>query len=389
MGKWEMVRLGDVGNILTGNTPKTDDPKNYDSSDIPFYKPSDIQGNLITVLGDSENYISDYAREKARIAPANSVLVTCIGIVGKIGITTQESSFNQQINCVLPNPGVYNPQYLAYAIMTVNRHLNHIANAAVVPIINKSQFSDVRVPLPPLDVQKKIADVLDRATALIEKRKAQIAKLDLLIKSKFIDMFGDPAINPKGWEVSTLAGISAEKLSYGSGAAAVSYDDKVRYVRITDINDDGNLNHNIVSPSMYSEKYLLDDGDILFARSGATVGKTFKYTHKWGRCIYAGYLIKFTPNKTKVLPDYVFAYTKTDFYHKFIELSQRTVAQPNINARIYGGLEVCVPPIELQHQFADFVRQTEKSKVQMQQGLDKLELLYKSLMQKCFAGEMF
>lgn len=180
------------------------------------------------------------------------------------------------------------------------------------------------------------------------------------------------------WEISTIKEISKTKLEYGSGASAKDYDGNVRYIRITDISDDGKLNDNIASPSEYDIKYLLNDGDILFARSGATVGKTFRYRKSYGKAIYAGYLIRLIPDIIRVLPDYVFYFTKTPYYTDFIKTNSKTVAQPNINAKQYGELKIPLPPLDVQQKIADVLDKAsafiEKRKTQM----EKLDLLIKS-----------
>ena len=179
-------------------------------------------------------------------------------------------------------------------------------------------------------------------------------------------MFGDPITNEKNWKIATLKEVCLGKLSYGSGAAAVDYDGKTRYVRITDITDTGELSDDVKSPSVIDEKYLLHEGDILFARSGATVGKTLLYREKFGRSIYAGFLIRLIPNKHIVLPDYVFGFTKSAYYEEFVKKTQRAVGQPNINAQEYGDLKICVPPLELQSSFSSFLEQSDKSKFVVQ-----------------------
>ena len=100
-----MARLGELGEIITGNTPKTSEPENYASDDICFVKPSDISDGNITKITHSEFHISEHAREKARILPPGSVLVTCIGIIGKIAINSVECACNQQINAIVPDYG--------------------------------------------------------------------------------------------------------------------------------------------------------------------------------------------------------------------------------------------------------------------------------------------
>lgn len=145
-----------------------------------------------------------------------------------------------------------------------------------------------------------------------------------------------------------LRDLSLNKLEYGSGAAACDYDGNTRYVRITDIDNDGNLGSDIVSPNIVDEKYLLMDGDILFARTGATVGKTYLYQSKAGRCIYAGFLIRVVPNQELIRPSYLYYFTKSPQYKGFVQQSMKVVAQPNINAKQYGDLEINVPSLEIQ-----------------------------------------
>lgn len=385
-GDMMKVKLGDIGAILTGNTPKTSDGKNYISKDINFIKPSDIDEDKITNISTSDYFISELAKNDARILPVGSILVTCIGIIGKVGINSIECAFNQQINAIIPDTRKCNNKFLAYAIQFKKNELQQLANAPVVPILNKTQFSNIQICLPLIEKQNKIVAILDMINEIINKRQQQLKKLDELVKSRFIEMFGDVVINSKNWEQTTLKNVAIGKLTYGSGASAINFNGKIRYIRITDISNDGELNDDMKSPSICDNKYLLNDGDILFARSGATVGKTFCFNKKrYGEAIYAGYLIRMIPDKKRVLPIYVFYYTKTDYYISFISKAQKAVAQPNINAQEYGDLKICVPPIELQNQFAAFVKQTDKSKLEIKKSLDKLEILKKSLMQEYFS----
>ena len=197
-------------------------------------------------------------------------------------------------------------------------------------------------------------------------------------------MFGDPVFNEMRWRRCKLKDISIEKLAYGSGASAIDFSG-LRYIRITDIDECGNLKLDKKSPSHYDEKYLLNTGDILFARSGATVGKTFLYSkEKYGPALYAGYLIRLIPNLSLVNPVFVYHFTNTKFYNDFIAKVQNTVAQPNINAKQYSELDFILPPLSLQNEFADFVAQVDKSQLAIQKSLEELETLKKSLMQEYF-----
>ena len=261
-----MARLGDIGKIITGNTPKTSESDNYSSNDIAFIKPSDIPENEIAILSDAEFYISESAREKARILPSGSILITCIGIIGKVAITDIECAFNQQINAIIPYMDKCNPQYVAYSIQYLKPQLQTIANAAVVPILNKSQFSDIEIPLPPLDEQRRIAAVLDKVSGLIAKRRAQLDKLDELVKARFVEMFGEPKQNPMKWPVVGITEVIGGKVSNGFFAKRDAYC------------DDGNVQvlgvANIVN-RMYSS---IDD----LPRTNATSMDKEKYGVKYG-----------------------------------------------------------------------------------------------------------
>ena len=114
-----MAKLGELGKIITGNTPKTSDAQNYESNDICFVKPSDFTDNEITEIHQSEFYISVYAKDKARVLPTDSILVTCIGIIGKVAINKVPCAFNQQINAIIPERKICDPRYVAYAIQNV------------------------------------------------------------------------------------------------------------------------------------------------------------------------------------------------------------------------------------------------------------------------------
>lgn len=268
-------------------------------------------------------------------------------------------------------------KYLFYALSSIkipntgyNRHFKWLKGSKI-PVYNS--------PL-----QKRIAKRLDKVQELIAKQKEQIAKLDLLIKSRFLDMFGDPISNPKKWVMKKLKECARTNLSYGSGAKAVNYNGTVRYIRITDIDNQGLLNKEKKSPSIFEEKYLLHQGELLFARTGATVGKTFLYDKKYGMSVYAGYLIRFVPKIDLCHPLFVFYFTHTDYYKQFVLDKQKAVAQPNINAQEYGELLIPLPPLSLQTQFTNFVKSVEQQKEVFSTRLSHLEILYKSLMQEYF-----
>lgn len=166
---WDIKKLGDIGKIITGNTPSTRDERNYDSDDVCFFKPSDIAKDGISLLGESEFHVSSFAYNNSRKLPKGSVLVTCIGIVGKVGILEIDAMCNQQINAIIPNEDVTSV-YVAYSVLSERKIIESIAHAPVVPIINKGEFSQLCIPLPPLHLQQEFAEKVEA----IERQKTLV-----------------------------------------------------------------------------------------------------------------------------------------------------------------------------------------------------------------------
>ncbi len=243
-------------------------------------------------------------------------------------------------------------------------------------------YRAIKVPVPSIEEQQRIVDELDLLTGIIDKKNAQLRDLDALAQSTFYEMFGDPSESK--YPVAKLSSLATGKLSYGSGASAIIFDGQTRYVRITDIQEDGRLSPDAMSPSQYDAKYLLNDGDILFARSGATVGKTYLYDSKDGNAIYAGYLIRLVPNQEIVLPEYIYHFTRSHYYRAFIASNVQAVAQPNINAQQYGNLSVCVPPISEQKVFAEEIHSLESKRDMIWSSIKDTQTLLDSRMSHYF-----
>lgn len=189
------------------------------------------------------------------------------------------------------------------------------------------------------------------------------------------------ALKRDEWETTkwySLKDLSVTKLEYGSGASAIPYDEDVRYLRITDITVDGSLTEDFVSPNVYDSKYLLKEDDLLFARTGATVGKTLLFKEKYGKCIYAGFLIRLVPNKDLVVPEYLYYFTKSPRYLAFVQKSMKVVAQPNINAKQYGDLKIPLPPLDIQRRIADVLDKVTELIDLRKKQLEKLDELVKA-----------
>lgn len=381
-----MARLGDLGRIITGNTPKTSDAKNYEAKDICFVKPSDIDEHELTYIKNSECYIAEYARGKARIVPIGSVLVTCIGIIGKVGINDVECAFNQQINAVIPNTSICNNKYLAYAIQSSKSRLEHIANAPVVPILNKSQFSDIEIPLPSLDEQRKIAAVLDKISDLTVKRRRQLDKLDELVKSRFVEMFGDLRKNPKGWPIKTF-----DEFAKIDGNITTDY---AKYANYPHIGIDsiekitGELKgyRTVREDGVISGKYVFTPKHIIYSKIRPNLNKVALPDFD-GLCSADAYPI--LPNEKNCERIFLALAMRSEYFLDYIlQFSSRTNL-PKVNRKDIAGFCLPLPPLELQKQFSAFFYKSDKIKAAIRKNLEKLEMLKKALVQEYFGGLKF
>ena len=164
------------------------------------------------------------------------------------------------------------------------------------------------------------------------------------------------------WPLATLKQLSMIGPQYGANLSAVAPNGRgVRYVRITDIDEFGQLR-----PDSYAEPndgdisdYILADGDLLLARSGATVGKSYMHTDADGACVFAGYLIRFRPNRQLVLPKFLIYYTQTSGYWSWVNSKKRVAAQPNVNGAEYASLQIPLPPLREQHRIVELLDQAD------------------------------
>ena len=380
------MKLKELGTIVTGNTPSKQSVENWDSPDICFVKPDIISDTGISIIDDAAEYISEKARAKARIVGENSILITCIGSIGKIGITAKGTfAFNQQINAIIPNRKV-NSKYLAYALLYAKPRLVAIANAPVVPIINKSQFGDFEIKVTEnTEDQSKAVEVLDTVNAIIENRHQQLQKLDELVKARFVELFGDTVFNPFGWEKELLGTIC--DVRDGTHDSPQYFD--IGYPLVTSKNVTGGIidltDCSLICEKDYNkinERSKVDMGDIIMPMIG-TVGKPVIVDIEPDFAIKNVSLIKFKSD-SRVLNIYICALLQSDYFDDAVLSKVRGGTQKFISLGDIRKLEILVPPMELQEQFAAFVAQVDKSKVAVQKSLDEAQLLFDSLMQRYF-----
>lgn len=358
---WEYKKLGEIGQIITGSTPSTKDVDNYSSNDYCFIKPSDIEAEGISKLYNSEFYISNKAFQNSRKLPVGAVLTTCIGIIGKVGILQINATCNQQINAIIPQ-NIIKSKFLAYVIKGSGAYLNQIANAPVVPIINKKAFSEVVIPVPPLTEQKRIVEELDLLTCIIEKQKQQLKELDTLAQSIFYDMFGDPVTNEKGWEVKKLEAVC--KIICGQDHKPIK-DESGKYP----IYGSGGF-------MGFASQYRCPENTVIIGRKGNINNPIFVDQKFWNIDTAFGIV----SDKNFLNPLFFFYFCRNYDFTKH----DVSVTIPSLRRTDVLKITVPVPPLPLQNLFASKIEAIEKQKEAITKSIEETQKLFDYTMDKYF-----
>lgn len=362
----QKVRLGDVCTKGSSNIAQKDLEKK--SGIYPIYGASGFIKN-----------VDFYKQENEYIA-----LVKDGAGVGRVMKCPEKSSVIGTMQYIFPNDNI-NISFLAYVLEKMD--LSKFCSGATIPHIYFKDYCNQTFLLPSLEQQQQIVSVLDKISLLIDKRKKQLKKLDDLVKSRFVEMFGDPVLNPYNWDVVTIGDIATD-VRYGTSKPAVE-GGKYPYLRMNNLTYDGHLDLSdmkyIDIPDNEIEKCIVRKGDVLFNRTNSIelVGKTCEFDLD-GEMVIAGYIIRVRLNE-KLLPIVLSCYmNSTVLKEQLRNMAKGAVNQANINAHELQSIKIYLPPLELQEQFAAFVEQTNKLKSRVQKSLESLETLKQAQMQKYF-----
>ena len=386
------MSLDDICEMVTDGTHASfkDSGKGF-----PFLTVKDMTENGLDFSGCIHISQEEYDRADAgNSAPKlGDVLFSKDGTVGKVCVVREKREFAvlSSIAILRPKKEIADSSYLGYILgfqKTIDEASKRKTGSAVRRIILKD-LKQVEIPLPPLEEQRRIAAILDKADGVRRKRKEAIRLTEELLRSTFLEMFGDPVTNPKGWEIVKLEKVS-ESISYGITASADFVPTATKMLRITDIQN-GEINWESVpfcsGDKKDIQKYSIVSGDIVFARTGATTGKSFLIRHCPENTLFASYLIRVRPSSL-ISPEYLAYFFKTEFYWKQIQQNSSGSAQPGVNSSKLKELLIILPPIELQKGFARLDIFIQNNLMKMNNFLHQQDNLFNSLLQRAFRGEL-
>jgi len=284
--------------------------------------------------------------------------------------------------------------HVPYLFRFMDRYVEQLrlmSIGGVIKYIKLGYLTEALIPLPPLAEQRRIAAILDAADVLREKRRQALAKLDGLVQAVFLEMFGDPVVNPYGWPVVTIGDISAET-AYGTSEKS-STTGSIPVLRMNNITYSGDWNfHDLKYMELTDDsfdRYTVCAGDLLFNRTNSKelVGKTAVF-HETKSMAFAGYLIRVRPTE-EANNEYIAGFLNSIYGKALLRtMCKSIIGMANINATELRGISIVKPPIALQHRYADIVHRVIFEKQRHQQSLAHLDTLFTSLQQRAFRGEL-
>ena len=384
-----MAKLGEVCIQITDGSHNP--PSGVEQSEYLMLSSKNIDDDFITL--DSPRFLShsDYIAENKRTTVSEGdLLMTIVGTIGRVAIVPKELKgicLQRSVAVIKPNKEIINNRYLMYQLQNMRSFLEKEARGVAQKGIYLKQVSQLDIKLPEIEQQKQIVKVLDKVSKLISLRKQQLAKLDELVKARFVEMFGTFPANPFRWSIGKIQDVVSD-VRYGSSRPAVE-GGKYPYLRMNNITYSGELDlrdtKRIDIPDSELDKCTVRRGDVLFNRTNSKelVGKTCVYNRD-ELMVLAGFVIRVRINE-RIRPEVLSAFLNMDFSKRMlIGMCKTAIGQANINAKELQNIDLYIPPIELQDQFVTLKNKIDQQKQTVQQSLEKLELLKKALMQEYF-----
>ena len=381
-----MVRLGEVCTFYSG----TGFPNIYQGKadgKYPFYKVGDISRNVLSgnrELKICENYIDDdtVTKIKGTLLPPQTVVFAKIGEALRLNrraITSRDCLVDNNAMGIKSDDSIIDSLYFYYFMCNVD--LQNYCESTTVPSVRKTRIAEIEIPLPPLNEQRRIAAVLDKVSGLIAKRREQLDKLDELVKARFVEMFGDFKLNTKNWPF-----VSFDEIAIIDGNMTTDYEKYANYphIGIDSIEKEtGALTgyRTVAEDGIISGKYLFTPKHIIYSKIRPNLNKVALPNFN-GLCSADAYPI--LPIEGKCNRIFLAYDMRSQFFLDYILQFCNRTNLPKVNRKEVSGFKTPLPPIELQNKFATFVEQTDKSKLTIQQSLDRLEVLKKALMQQYF-----
>ena len=384
--------LGELVTIKGGGTPSRD-VEAYWNGPIPWASVKDFKGKEISQTAES---ISDLGLENSasNLIPAGTILVPTRMAVGKAAINTVDLAINQDLKALFPNEAV-NVRYLLHALLASSGDLERRATGATVKGITLEVLRELPIRLPPLPEQKRIAAILDQADALRAKRREALAKLDEMAQAIFVEMFGDPADNPHGWNKVSLGTLISDGPQNGLYKPSSDYGDGTPILRIDSFYDGvvtklDRLKRLRIS-SVEQKLYALHADDIVVNRVNSMeyLGKSALIPALPEPMVFESNMMRFTLDREQADPRFIIQHFQLPFIKNQIKTAAKhAVNQSSINQTDVTRFQVICPPLPMQKDFSRYLANIDKQKAMVRKSQAGLESLFTSLQHRAFSGDL-
>ena len=381
------AKLGEICTIVSGGTPSRSKSEYWINGTIPWIKIGNIKGKYVV---NADENITELGLEKssAKFLKKGTILYTIFATLGEVGILNIDACTNQAIaGITIKDTTIIGTDFLYYYLKSKKQYVDRIGRGVAQNNINMSILRNFDVPLLSLEKQKDIVSTLDTLQSIIAHRRTQLEKLDLLVKARFVEMFGTLESPASDFEYDTLKNLCIKITDGKHGGCTFEEGTAFYFVGAREIYNDSV--HYETAPEISAEEFYKDykrcnveKGDFLIVNTGATIGKSaIAFDERTEHTLLQKSVALLKINREKLLPIFLmYCYKVNDSMYKVESAS----AQPNLLLSKINATRIYVPPLELQQLFADFVKQVDKSKATVQKALDEAQLLFDSLMQEYF-----
>lgn len=417
---WDCVAFGTLGDVVRGGSPRpAGDPKYFNGSFIPWLTVASLTNikSSQLIVSSTSSMLTELGSFQSRVLEKGTLIISnsgaTLGVAKVLGI---KCCANDGVAALINQKKGVTP-FLVYYLNTQTKRLHDdVATGNGQPNLNTNLIKSIYVPFPPLKEQTAIVNALADMDALLseleqlitKKQAIKTATMQQLLTGKTrLPQFathsdGEHKGQPKGmkpselgeipedWEVEQLGALLSENPKYGINAAAVTLSgDLPVYIRITDISEDGYFKptKKVGVNSPFSDMYKLKSGDIVLARTGASVGKSYLYQENDGELVFAGFLIKISPDQKRLSSEFLSHFLKTNQYWNWVTVNSMRSGQPGINSNQYKSLQLVLPKMDEQNTIANILSDMDAEIQALEQRLTKTRQIKQGMMQELLTGK--
>lgn len=393
---YSRIKIGDLAEVITGGTPSTRKSEYWENGNIPWLPSGECRDKEIN---SASKFITEdgMRNSSAKLMPKNTVIIALTGATtGKTGILNIEATANQSVTGIIPN-NKFIPKYIFYYLRNIREKILHDSYGGAQKHISQGYVKDIEILLPSLEIQKRIVSILEKSEKALEKRKEAISLIDELVKSKFIEMFGNPVSNDREWNKEICSNISSK---IGSGATPKggnsSYKDEgISLIRSMNIYNNKFIDKDLAfiddEQAGKLKNVIVEEDDVLLNITGASVARCCTVPKEYIPARVNQHVAIIRCKREAILPKFLEYELTNENYQRFLWdiATSGGATREAITKQQIENLDLIVPPIEIQNEFVKFVKQVDEMKLKMESSLKELEDNFNALMQRAFKGELF